>query len=86
MYMLFFCIDSQVLTKIYKNSDEFKSDFSLNEMRFAFTLWIKESREQGYRRHDEIQYISQVSTQDQHVKLKIIFFNSKYVFIFLCCR
>jgi hypothetical protein len=62
-----FLIDGQAIIKKYQTVDEFKQAYRLNEIRFAFTLWIKESPEKGFRRHDEMQYISQISTQNPRV-------------------
>jgi hypothetical protein len=62
-----FLIDGQAIIKKYKAVDEFKQAYRLNEIRFALTLWIKESSEKGFRRHDEMQYISQISTQNSKV-------------------
>jgi hypothetical protein len=43
----------------------------LHDFRFAVTLWKKEPGETAFRRYDDIQYISQISTEDKKCKNQI---------------
>jgi len=44
----------------------------LHDIRFAVTLWKKELGETAFRRYDDIQYISQISTEDENCQKKSI--------------
>ena len=61
-------LDAQVNTRIYDKIDVFKDECRLNELRFAITLWIKESNENEYGRF-VTRYISNISTQNKNVRL-----------------
>ncbi len=48
--------------------DTYKNDFHLDKLRFAITLWIKETNDKEYHRRTNLQYISEISKQNKDVK------------------
>ncbi len=62
-------LDRQVGERKFDEFDVFKDDFPLNAIHFAVTPWIKDTRDNTYHRRIDLQYISQISTQDKNVKL-----------------
>ncbi|CAF4374662.1 unnamed protein product [Rotaria sp. Silwood2] len=53
------------IIKTFDCHETFKSTYHLHDLRFAITPWIKQSDEEGFKRHVDKQYISQISTEDQ---------------------
>ncbi|CAF4834409.1 unnamed protein product [Rotaria sp. Silwood1] len=53
------------ITKTFDIHNEFKRAYHLHDLRFAITPWIKQSDEEGFKRHVDKQYISQISTEDK---------------------
>ncbi len=62
------------MTRIFKKLDTFKDAYDLQDLRFAVTLWTKWPGEEEFRPTD-IQYISEVSTEDRKVK--------EYIYIYM---
>ncbi len=71
---LFDFIDGSPITTTYNRHDAFKDAYHLHDLRFAVTLWKKEPGETAFRRYDDIQYISQISTEQKKCKKKSIQF------------
>ncbi len=71
---MFDFIDGSPITTTYNRHRAFKDAYHLHDVRFAVTLWKKEPGETAFRRCDDIQYISQISTEQKKCKKKSIQF------------
>lgn len=63
-----YCIDEPPITTKYTTHDTFKKAYHLHDLRFAVTLWQKQSDEKVFRQCDNIKYISEISTEDRNCK------------------
>jgi hypothetical protein len=75
---IFDFIDGLPITTTYNRHDAFKDAYHLHDLRFAVTLWKKEPGETAFRRYDDIQYISQISTEDKNCKKNLFHFNHSF--------
>jgi hypothetical protein len=57
-----------VITTIYTDHCDFKKAYHLHDLRFAITLCEKQPGETEFRRRDDVQCISQISTKDEICK------------------
>ncbi len=53
------------ITTTYAKHRTFKKAYHLHDIRFAFTLYKRERGEREFRPYDDMQYISQISTEDK---------------------
>ncbi|CAF3682351.1 unnamed protein product [Rotaria sp. Silwood1] len=58
------------ITTKFNDHKTFKNAYHLHDLRFAVTLWTKKSGEKVFRRHDDKQCISQISTEDKNTKVR----------------
>ncbi|CAF3934799.1 unnamed protein product [Adineta steineri] len=61
--------NGQTQETLYKTHDTFKKTFQLNDVYFAITLCTHGPDDEKHQRHLDTQYISEVSRQDNKVKL-----------------
>jgi len=52
-----------VITTTYTGHRAFKDAYHLHDLRFAVTLCEKQPGETVFRRRDDVQYVSQISTK-----------------------
>ncbi|CAF1426554.1 unnamed protein product [Adineta steineri] len=55
----------KAITTPFKKQKPFKNAYDLHKMRFAITLWTKQHGEKEFKRREDIQYISSISTEDR---------------------
>ncbi|CAF1364936.1 unnamed protein product [Adineta steineri] len=55
----------KAITKRFKKRKTFKNKYDLHKMRFAITLWTKQHGEEEFKRREDIQHISSISTEDR---------------------
>ena len=66
MTLKYIYIGASPITAIYGKKKLFKNTYHLYDVRFAVNLWEKQPGETDeFRRCDDMQYISEISTEDR---------------------
>ncbi len=65
---IFDFIGETAITETYTRHRTFKKAYHLHDLRFALTLFKRAPGETGFRQCDDMQYISQISTEDKKRK------------------